>query len=82
MSAPVASQQALFWLVATRPGDGLRPLVCPPLGNRPEPSRATPPHWPQPPPNSRSSRPFLPAEDCGPSSNAPSKMLPKGLRQD
>jgi hypothetical protein len=82
MSAPVASRHALFLLVTTRPADGSRPLVCPSLVNRPEASGATPPHWPQCPPNSRGSRPFLTAEDCRPSSNAPSKMLPRRLRQD
>src|SRR5262249_58528217 len=82
MSAAVASRQALFLLVATRPADGFRPLVCPSLGNRPETSVATPPHWPQSPPNSRGSRPFLTAEDDGPSSTAPAKMLARGLRQD
>jgi hypothetical protein len=82
MSIPVASRQALFWLAATRPANGFRPLVCPSLGNRPETSGATPPRWPQSPPHSRDSRPFLTAEACGLSSNAPSKMLPRGLRQD
>lgn len=82
MSAPVASRQALFWLVATRSAEGSRLRVCPSLVNRPEASGAAPPPWPQCPPNSRGSRPFLTAEDCGPSSNAPSKMLPMRVRQD
>jgi hypothetical protein len=82
MSAPLASRQALVLLVATRPADGLRPLVCLSLGNRPETSGATPPHWSQSPPNSRGSRPVLTAEDGGHSSNAPLKMLPRRLRQD
>jgi hypothetical protein len=82
MRAPVASRQALFWLVTTCPANGLRPLVCPSLGNHPETSGATPPYWPQSPPNSRGSRPFLAAEDRDPSSTAPSKMLPRGLRKD
>jgi hypothetical protein len=82
MSAPVASRPALFLLGATRPADGARPLVCPSLVNRHEASGAAPPHWPQCPPNSRGSKPFLTAEDWGPSSNALSKMLLMRVRQD
>jgi hypothetical protein len=76
MSAPMTSRPAPFRLVATRPSDGPRPLGRPSLVDRPEASGAAPPHWLQCPPNSRVSRPFLPAEDHGASSHAPSKMLP------
>jgi hypothetical protein len=81
MSAPVASRPARFWLVATRPADGSRPLVGPSRVNRPEASGAAPPPWPQCPPHSRGSRPVLTAADGGPSSNAPSKRLPLRGRQ-
>jgi hypothetical protein len=82
MSLPVASRPALFMLSTARPADGSRPLVCPPLVNHPEASGAAPRHWPQGPPHSRVSRPFLTAEDHEPSSYAPSKMLPTRRIQD
>jgi hypothetical protein len=82
MSAPIASQPALFMLIATRPADGSRPLVCPPLVNHLQANGAAPRHSPQCPPNSQVSRPFRTAEDHGASSYAPSKMLPTRFIQD
>jgi hypothetical protein len=82
MSIPVTSRPALFMLIAARPTDGSRPLVCPPLVNDPEAAGTAPRHWPQCLPNSRVSRPFLTAEDHDPASYAPSKMLPTRRIQD
>jgi hypothetical protein len=82
MSTPIASRPALFRLIATRPADGSRPLVCPSLMNHPGASGAAPRHWPQCPPNSRVPRQFLTAEDHGPLSTASSKILPTGFIQD